>query len=346
MEDVGALGSAAASNGCDVTDQLISDLTYVATQYESSPAYMQMNGRPVIFFFGVDAYYIDWSRVISSIPGNPLLIFQGAQRVKPGIPPMADFPGSTSMQAILSTSIWRPRSVFYKRRSRSGNASHSDPFIKASMTRWPRGERIASPISNAARPGSRLSARQASSTPVANNCPPSRSQPGMTTRKERRLSQASTTAFIWRLRSRARRSIGASTVERRARSITTPYSSAPMAPTWRSWAMCPRGTHAFDLGPLKLPDGTYLVYIKATGAPSFQNKMSPAMAYHPGDQPPDVALSISQTGPAGIHSHGCSFLRHDRPLGDRLWRRHGRYWAVGFAHVSDGGDIPHHRLGV
>ena len=79
MEDVGALGSAAAGNGCDVTDQLISDLTYVATQYESSPAYMKMNGRPVIFFFGVDAYYIDWSRVTSSIPGNPLLIFQGAK---------------------------------------------------------------------------------------------------------------------------------------------------------------------------------------------------------------------------------------------------------------------------
>src|SRR5260370_27160228 len=77
MEDMGALNSAAIANGCDVTGQLISDLTYVASQYESSPAYMRMNGRPVVFFFFVDAYYIDWSRVISSIPGNPLLIFQG-----------------------------------------------------------------------------------------------------------------------------------------------------------------------------------------------------------------------------------------------------------------------------
>ena len=77
MEDVGALGSAAVSNGCDVTDQLISDLSYVATQYESSSAYMHMNGRPVVFFFGVDSYFIDWSRVVSSIPGNPMLIFQG-----------------------------------------------------------------------------------------------------------------------------------------------------------------------------------------------------------------------------------------------------------------------------
>src|SRR5215831_8418668 len=34
MEDVGALGAAAQANECDVTDQLISDLTYVASQYE------------------------------------------------------------------------------------------------------------------------------------------------------------------------------------------------------------------------------------------------------------------------------------------------------------------------
>src|SRR5579863_10154087 len=77
MEDAGALGAAAIANGCDVTDQLIADLTYIASQYESSPAYMRINGRPVVFFFFVDAYYIDWPHVISSIPGNPLLIFQG-----------------------------------------------------------------------------------------------------------------------------------------------------------------------------------------------------------------------------------------------------------------------------
>ncbi len=59
----------------------------------------------------------------------------------------------------------------------------------------------------------------------------------------------------------------------------------------------PTGTHEFDLGPLKLSDGTYLVYVKATGAPSFQNKISSVIAYHPGDRPPDVTLNISQTGP-------------------------------------------------
>ena len=77
MEDKGALGAAAKNNGCDVTDQLISDLTYIASQYESSPAYLHSNGRPVVFFFSVDAFYIDWNRVLSSVPGNPLVILRG-----------------------------------------------------------------------------------------------------------------------------------------------------------------------------------------------------------------------------------------------------------------------------
>ena len=77
MEDEGALGSAAESNGCDVTAQLISDLGYIASQYESSSAYIKVNGRPVMYFFDVDAFYIDWPRVLSSVPGNPLVLIRG-----------------------------------------------------------------------------------------------------------------------------------------------------------------------------------------------------------------------------------------------------------------------------
>ncbi len=76
MEDVGSLSSAATTNHCDVTDQVINDLSYVASQFENSPAYLKMNGRPVVFFFGVDTYYIDWARV-QSAAGNPLLLFRG-----------------------------------------------------------------------------------------------------------------------------------------------------------------------------------------------------------------------------------------------------------------------------
>lgn len=94
MEDVGALKSCANTAGCDVTAQMISDLTYACNAYEVSPAYMRQNGRPMVFFFGVEAYTIDWSRVISGVPGNPLFIQRNA-----GAFTSADFNGAFAWPA-------------------------------------------------------------------------------------------------------------------------------------------------------------------------------------------------------------------------------------------------------
>lgn len=58
----------------------------------------------------------------------------------------------------------------------------------------------------------------------------------------------------------------------------------------------PAGTHTYDLSSLTLPSATYTVYVKATGKPSIQNKMSPPIAYHPGDQPSAIQLNLAQTG--------------------------------------------------
>jgi len=77
MEDSGALSTCANTSGCSVTQQLISDLTYIANTYEGSPSYMTVNGRPVVFFFGVNQYNPDWTTISASIPGNPYFIFNG-----------------------------------------------------------------------------------------------------------------------------------------------------------------------------------------------------------------------------------------------------------------------------
>jgi PKD repeat protein len=77
MEDVGALKACAAGK-CNPTDALIEDLNYAQRTYQGSPAYMQYNGRPVVFFFGVEAYNIDWHRVRSRVAGNPVFIFRNA----------------------------------------------------------------------------------------------------------------------------------------------------------------------------------------------------------------------------------------------------------------------------
>ncbi|MGE0405131.1 MAG: hypothetical protein AB7O65_02450, partial [Candidatus Korobacteraceae bacterium] len=61
---------------CDITEKVISDLSEGQTLFQSSPAYMRIGGRPVVFIFGIEKYYIDWSRVRREAPGNPLLIFR------------------------------------------------------------------------------------------------------------------------------------------------------------------------------------------------------------------------------------------------------------------------------
>ena len=79
MEDGGALNACHSTPGCNLTDQLISDLTYVYNNYEQSPAYMTMGGRPVVFFFDADRFgTLDWARAAASVPGNPILVFQNS----------------------------------------------------------------------------------------------------------------------------------------------------------------------------------------------------------------------------------------------------------------------------
>jgi len=76
MDDAGSLKACAALAGCDLTQTLINDLTYAYNTYENSPAYLRYNNQPVVFFFGHEAYTLDWTRVRASVPGNPLFIFR------------------------------------------------------------------------------------------------------------------------------------------------------------------------------------------------------------------------------------------------------------------------------
>jgi hypothetical protein len=79
MEDGGALNKCNATSGCDLTGQMIIDLTYAYNNFETSPAYMTINGRPAVFFFDPDRFgALDWARVTANVPGNPVLIFQNS----------------------------------------------------------------------------------------------------------------------------------------------------------------------------------------------------------------------------------------------------------------------------
>lgn len=77
MDDAQSLKACASTAGCDITQTLIDDLTYAYNNYENSSAYLHYNNQPVVYFFGQEAYpTLDWTRVRSSVPGNPLFIFR------------------------------------------------------------------------------------------------------------------------------------------------------------------------------------------------------------------------------------------------------------------------------
>ena len=66
------------SRGLSATDALIYHMNYVAQNYYSSPAYMHVNGRPVLMEFGLELENIDWTKVSANIQGNPLIIFRNS----------------------------------------------------------------------------------------------------------------------------------------------------------------------------------------------------------------------------------------------------------------------------
>jgi hypothetical protein len=78
-EDKGALKDCARKPACDLTRHLIDDLNYAYDHFEKSVAYLQSDGRPVVFFFDVNQLRIDWSRVRQAVDGNPLFVFRNAK---------------------------------------------------------------------------------------------------------------------------------------------------------------------------------------------------------------------------------------------------------------------------
>lgn len=76
MDDAGSLQTCAATTGCDLNQTIISDLTYAYNNWENSPGYLHFNNRPVVYFFGEEAYTLDWTQIRASVPGNPMFIFR------------------------------------------------------------------------------------------------------------------------------------------------------------------------------------------------------------------------------------------------------------------------------
>lgn len=59
---------------CDATTAFINLANSVAQTFYSSPAYVQIGGRPVLVEFNMAAFTIDWNQVAASVTGNPIIV--------------------------------------------------------------------------------------------------------------------------------------------------------------------------------------------------------------------------------------------------------------------------------
>jgi hypothetical protein len=293
MEDEGALASAAKSNGCDVTAELISDLSYIASQYESSSAYIRVNGRPVVYFFDVDAFYIDWPRVLSSVPGNPLVLLRGINGFT-----RSTSDGGYSWVNIQQDNPFNPelnsQDSFFQAAQQAPQRFTVATAYKGfndTLASWGTNRII---DQNCAQTWLQSFSEAGKFYSSSNQLPAlqiatwndyeegTTVEPGIDNCVYLVPSQSGTT-ISWTVNGQE------NTIDHYVVFISTDGTNLSHV------ADVPRGTHAVDLSKLSLSAGTtYFVFVKAIGLPSIQNKMSPAISYRPGDTPPVASLDLSQ----------------------------------------------------
>jgi hypothetical protein len=295
MEDKSSLGSAAVSNGCDVTDQLISDLNYIASQYESSPAYIKVNGRPVVYFFDVDAFYIDWNRVLASITGNPLVLIRGANGFT-----RTTADGGYSWIGIQHADPFDPElglqdSFFQAAQQASQRLAIGTAFkgFNDTLAAWGTNRVIDQDCGQTWL----QSLHEIGKFYSSGNQLPAMQIATWNDYEEGTSIETGIDNCVFLVPSQSGSSINWS-VQGNENTIDhyTVFSSTDgehLSPLMD----VPNGTHGVDLSKANLSSSTtYLIFVKAVGLPSIQNKMSPPIGYRPGDQPPSISLNVSQSG--------------------------------------------------
>jgi PKD repeat protein len=290
VEDSGALTSCANTAGCSVTQALIKDLNYVATEFEPSPAYLRISGRPVIFFFLNVSLAIDWDLVRSSVQGNPLFIFRNS-----GGFTQSQTSGSFSWVGIASTST-------------DMGLGYLDSFDSTALT-YPAEYPFASAYKGfndtlAAWGKNRIVSQQCGQTWLA-----TMAENGKYYSSARPLDAIQLVTWndyeegteietgIDNCVSVSASTSGSSlnwgiTGQENTLDHYTVYVSTDGQNLMPVADIAAGSPHSFDLSTLGLAAGSYVLYVKAVGKAGLANHMSAAVSYSP-VAPPSVSVTIS-----------------------------------------------------
>jgi len=292
-EDVGALNTYASTVGCDVTPQVIQDLTNFYKNFEGSSAYLRINNRPVVFFFGVEKYYVDWKRVRNAVPGNPIFMIRNSGAFAKDHSD-GGFSWSEQSRTNPFDEMLTYLDNFYSVALRSpGKVAFGSvyPGFNDNSASWGRNRIIHqhcaqtwldtfAEIGRFYSAGNQLRALQIvtwndyeEGTAVEagiDNC-------------VSLSTSVSGGKLSW--------SVTGSEQSVHHYTVFVSTDGQNLMPL----ADAPVGSRSLDLAPFKLAPGTYVLYVRAVGKPSILNKISDPVKYIPGNEPPHASLTVSSS---------------------------------------------------
>jgi PKD repeat protein len=307
----GAVAADAQRNGCDVTTEFINDINYMAHTFFGSSAYTKVNGRPLLSVFGVEAYYVDWARVSSSVAGNPMFMIRNRSaftdaaadggfswvEINPANPNdmmLSYLDGFYS--AAQSSSKYAIGSIYKGFNDTSADWGANRMINQQCGLTWLDTFAEARKYYSS---GHQLPAIQVATwndyeegTEIESgidNCVALSS-----------LVAGST--LSWSIGSRA----SESTIDHYSVFISTDGRNLMKLTDVAA------GIHSLNLSKYNLAARPYVLYVKAVGKASIVNHMSPPVSFNPSNQAPVASLSLSTTsGPAPLNVTASSANSHD-----------------------------------
>jgi hypothetical protein len=279
-------------SGMNPTQALIYHMNYVADNYFSSPAYLRVNGQPVIMEFGMELVNpaIDWPTVRASVRGNPLVVFRDAEGYGRPLSNGAyvwrpDYPVS-ALDDFYSTALQNPSKIAIGGAAKGFNDTlaswtQNRQFSEQCGQTWING------ISEANKYYSANRQLQFIMVDTWNDY-----EEGTTIESGidncLSISASSTNqTIVW--------SLGGQGQEDTLDHYTIYVSNDGQ--NLMPLTEVPTGTYSLDLSVFSFPAGAYTAYVKAVGKTSITNHMSGAVTFTSAGAPPTTPTSPSSGAP-------------------------------------------------
>lgn len=274
------------SMGMSATDALIYHLNYMAQTYYASPAYAKINGRPVVLEFDLEAWPIDWTRVMSSIQGNPIFIFRNP-------------PAFTNTFAYGGYGWGPANGLSYTDYFNKTAAQYSSKLVMADgwkgfndvLASWSQnrvvdqqcGQTWLNSMAELSKYYSSTKPLQFLQVPTWNDYEEGTSIESGIDNCVTVNATSSGTNLQWNLSGAGLEN----TIDHYTAYISTDGENL------MSLGDIPTGTYSLDLSQFNLAAGDYTLYVKATGKASLKNQMSNAVPFTKTNLPPTAAISAT-----------------------------------------------------